>query len=307
MSDLKKTIQKKILEPYNNNIFDTILAKVTAYDNLKNRATITFNDPKNTGAITLENVPVQLGSGGFHSAGPFPGDQVWVTFANKSLLQPKIVSLADERYQINTRNKLQHKKQGSYLTDRISNINDYNNNNDFSDINPMYKKWLDIGNTDTGKYMDYNSEPIAELINSMMNVSYYDTAEPGITHPNNSSTIKIRNNGVIDIFVATNQGIRIDPSNSTINIYGLKENHNVNELDITADEKIKVETKGSMCVNSDTSLLKTKESKVETSLWKVNSTGDISVTSDKNIILEAKENITIKSANILINGNVIKK
>jgi hypothetical protein len=40
--------------------------------------------------------------------------------------------------------------------------------------------------------------------------------EPSLLHPFNTSLIKIRNNGMIDLFVSFNQGIRIDPGQKTI-------------------------------------------------------------------------------------------
>lgn len=42
--------------------------------------------------------------------------------------------------------------------------------------------------------------------------------EPAVTHPFNTSTVKIRNNGMVDIFVGTDQGIRVDPHSKTVNI-----------------------------------------------------------------------------------------
>lgn len=45
-----------------------------------------------------------------------------------------------------------------------------------------------------------------------------EVEEPAIIHPFNTSSVKIRNNGMIDCFVATNQGIRIDPHSKTVNI-----------------------------------------------------------------------------------------
>ena len=41
--------------------------------------------------------------------------------------------------------------------------------------------------------------------------------EPAVIHPFNTSTVKVRNNGMIDMFVATDQGNRIDPYSKTVN------------------------------------------------------------------------------------------
>ena len=108
MSNFKKAILDKVVLPHSVQNFDTVLAAVYSYDNITNRANVTFQDPKGVGFINLENVPVQLSGGGIKSSGPFSGDQVVVTFANKSPLSPKITALVDEQYQIVTRQKTKH-------------------------------------------------------------------------------------------------------------------------------------------------------------------------------------------------------
>lgn len=41
-------------------------------------------------------------------------------------------------------------------------------------------------------------------------------AEPALIHPSNTSVVKIRDNGMIDIFVGTDNGLRIDPNSRTV-------------------------------------------------------------------------------------------
>lgn len=43
--------------------------------------------------------------------------------------------------------------------------------------------------------------------------------EPALIHPHNSSIVKIREEGIIDVFVGTDNGIRIDPKNKSINFF----------------------------------------------------------------------------------------
>jgi hypothetical protein len=43
-------------------------------------------------------------------------------------------------------------------------------------------------------------------------------SEPALIHPLNSSTVKIRENGTIDVFVGTDNGIRIDPKEKMISV-----------------------------------------------------------------------------------------
>lgn len=43
-------------------------------------------------------------------------------------------------------------------------------------------------------------------------------AEPALIHPNNTSVVKLRDNGAIDIFVGNDNGIRVDPNERSIQI-----------------------------------------------------------------------------------------
>lgn len=42
-------------------------------------------------------------------------------------------------------------------------------------------------------------------------------SEPALIHPDNKANIKLRDNGIIDIYSKNHQGIRIDPSTQTLN------------------------------------------------------------------------------------------
>lgn len=46
---------------------------------------------------------------------------------------------------------------------------------------------------------------------------YPKTAEPALVHPFTNSIVKMRDSGTIDIFVGTDNGIRVDPGSRTIN------------------------------------------------------------------------------------------
>ena len=80
----------------------------------------------------------------------------------------------------------------------------------------------------------------------------------GIYNPVSSSVIKIADNGVINIFVETNTGIKIDPTNKTIEILGNNvctktENWSVitNSINIKASDKITI-TARELELNVDT-------------------------------------------------------
>ena len=50
-------------------------------------------------------------------------------------------------------------------------------------------------------------------------VPYPGFSEPAIIHPIHKSVVKLRENGMIDVFVDKNTGIRIDPETASINFF----------------------------------------------------------------------------------------
>lgn len=93
---------------------------VTSYNNIMNRASVEVDNRYGVGKRVLNGVPVQLGAGGVHSAGPFVGSEVWITFIGGNVYYPRIVSLADENYQYNTRETLRHKRKGALIPDSLT-------------------------------------------------------------------------------------------------------------------------------------------------------------------------------------------
>lgn len=65
---------------------------------------------------------------------------------------------------------------------------------------------------------DKDSDPIADIKKELDKAKFYSLAEVGITHPYNTSSVKVKNNGMVHIFTATNQGIIVDPKTMTINL-----------------------------------------------------------------------------------------
>ena len=89
----------------------------------------------------------------------------------------------------------------------------------------MMNDWIDENNTNQNKYnndlWDYhNADIIDDIINCISKITKYTDKEEGVTNLDTKSTIKLRENGDIDIFVANNIGIRINKSNKRIDIYG---------------------------------------------------------------------------------------
>jgi len=78
---------------------------------------------------------------------------------------------------------------------------------------PTTSDWL----KPTSKQMNGPStDPIKTLNDSIEGVPHHTASEAGLIHPFNTSSIKIKDTGMIDIYVATNQGIRVDPKTRSI-------------------------------------------------------------------------------------------
>jgi len=58
--------------------------------------------------------------------------------------------------------------------------------------------------------------PINSLEKKADEVRFPTSFEPSLSHPYHHSIVKLRDNGIIDIFVGDHQGFRIDPNTETI-------------------------------------------------------------------------------------------
>lgn len=95
-------------------------------------------------------------------------------------------------------------------------------------------------------------------------------AEVALIHPTNSSIVKIRDNGMIDVFVSGNNGIRIDPETKTINLMGncIKEQGGSKlawldsyqawvkgDWKLEVDGDVSISSKGTMTLKSETGIV----------------------------------------------------
>jgi hypothetical protein len=71
---------------------------------------------------------------------------------------------------------------------------------------------------------DYLSRGPIDLNQMNKNIYKYSGTEPGISHPKKDASIKLRDDGCIDIFAGDNVGIRLDPNAGSVNIFGDKVN-----------------------------------------------------------------------------------
>lgn len=209
-NEIKNLITEKIVNPTLSSNFGFNKAEVLYYDNFRNRATIRLVD-KNVGKLELENVPIQIS--GFISNNISVGDLVDVMFINNSPLLPKIIGKCDEGYELYTRESIKHLKQGCLITDNINNVNIE------EELEPLSEQWIDLDNTNNTKYFEYMNKDVEdEAFDLITSLGYYNKNEIGFTNPFNKSTIKVDNHGNILLFNGTNNGIKINLNNSSIDI-----------------------------------------------------------------------------------------
>lgn len=226
MGIIKDTLKKQIDE--NNKIqFNDTTATVVEYNPVLNVASIRFRNPNGEGTFYRENVSIANTLGGLTGAGIFPGQPCTITFLNNNVYTPVITGFINSQYANKTSSD-----QGAYLIDSaIMNINKP------KQISPMIQNWVDISNTDASKYKnqihDYTNTDSANLLHNLLNsLNKFKNTEQGITNLHTKSTIKLKENGDIDIFIANNIGIRISKVDKSINLYG-KVKINGQEIDLS--------------------------------------------------------------------------
>lgn len=113
-------------------------------------------------------------------------------------------------------------------------------------------------NEDLIKYTlgDDTQDPIKMIEDLIDKAPFFTEDEPGLYHPSTSSVIKLRNNGMIDIFVGTNQGIRIDPNTKTLNMFTNNEKHHIGNMNVWANESVSFDVKKQMSITAAQLLLK---------------------------------------------------
>ena len=238
--NFKEQLIQNIITPNMSNKLSNAIGQVIEYDSMKNLASVFIKSLNGKENYNLDNVPVQLSGGGVHSTPLSYGDMVYIQFNNNYIFQPKIIGFADECYQINTRKKEKHLRKGSLIsTQEIIE----------GDIEPSYKEWVNYNNS-YDKYISYRDEdPIKNISDLMSQKGYFNNKEVGIYNTKSSAVVKVKDNGVIDIFTSTNVGIRINPLNKTVEMFGnsstKSNNWSVlsNNVEIKASENISISSK----------------------------------------------------------------
>ena len=221
MGLIRNTIQEQV-NNNNRQYFEPSSGTIISYDKVNNVACVQFLNPYGDGYMRRENVPVSQALGGITSHGVQPGQKCSLTFVNGNIFSPVITGILSSTFYQKT-----NKDQGAYLVDSAI----LNTDIQVVEISPMYKQWIDLENNDSTKYVNQISpfdtfDLISKYFSMMSDMNHYSDTEQGITHMNTKSTIKLKDNGDIDIFVSNNVGIRISQENGQISLYGFDININ---------------------------------------------------------------------------------
>lgn len=239
MGIIGNSIQKQIDKSNTQQYFQSV-GTVLDYDLATNTAEIRFSNPNGEGSLTRKNVRLSSTLGGNTNSGLYPGCKCLIHFINGNIWNPIITGVIDNFYDSKTCSD-----QGSCLVNPEIKQIEFPEN-----FVAMSEDWTDYNNQDESKYIndfgDYSSQDITEQAHEMINeLDKYSATEQGMTNLKTKSTIKLCDNGDIDMFVANNIGIRISKKNHRIYFYGWDINLNgeYDLLEIIEQYKCKCEEK----------------------------------------------------------------
>lgn len=311
MGELGDAILKKIVMPEVRKRSSNTIGRIINYSQETNLADIKYTHPNSKSETLATDIKVKLDNG-FCTAGPFPGDLVSISFYENNPSNPIIERVLDNDFKENTFNeKYSHDKQGSFYPfkpDDNFNATNYEDIKEKPNINNYNNK------TENSKRI-YNTEkqPIELMKKKLEMVDKFYEAEVGMVHPFNHSHIHVRDNGIIDVFAETNNGIRIDPIEQSINYYSnlirMKANdlvayiynnatYNVtNKLEFNSKNEIIINGKNKITVNSDGTLdINVSDGiRINGNNFNINSRGNIDINSNGSMNLKSKGNMNFNA------------
>lgn len=214
MSLIKNSLKEQINN--NNRIqFTDTTGIILNYDKTTETCKIKYLNPNGDGYIYRGDVNIANINGGLSCGGISAGTKCSISFINNNIYNPVITGIQDSYY--SERNCTD---QGAYLADdevwkvgtpeHIIAMNLDWINDDYSGIEKYQN--------DSSRFADTNvNQQSMDLITSL---DKYEDEEVGITNLKNKSTVKLRDNGDIDIFTSANTGMRICKDTGNIKFYG---------------------------------------------------------------------------------------
>lgn len=212
MSLIKDSLQKQI-ENNNRLQFSDTTGTILSYDKTTETCTIKYLNPNGDGYMYKNGVTMSNISGGVSPSGIFPGQKCSISFINNNIYCPVIRGVIDSYY--SERNS---KDQGAYIAD-----DDVWKTGTPEHIIAMNLDWID-DNPNLSKYENdgsrYNNIDIDEKsMDLVTSLDKIDADEVGIVNLKNKASVRLKDNGDIDVFTENNIGIRICKSTGNIKLY----------------------------------------------------------------------------------------
>lgn len=229
MGIIKNALQEQISSNSLQQVSDTT-GIILSYSITSNTASIRFDNPNGDGVMYRKNVKVSNTMGAVSGSGITSGQACSISFIGNNIHNPVITGMLGNNYMQKTTSD-----EGAYILDSsISKIEEV------EDITPMVEDWIDTDNENSSKYntdlKDYTGiDATEQSSNSIQSIDRYTTKDQGITNLDTKSTVKLKENGDIDIFVSGNLGIRISPNDNSVNVYGTFKINN-KTLDMDSEE-----------------------------------------------------------------------
>lgn len=230
MSAIKNSIQQQINN--NNRIqFSDTTGTILSYDKTTETCRIKYLNPNGDGYMYRGNVQTANSSGGVASGSFYAGQKCLISFINDNIYNPVISGVAQSYY-----SERSNSDQGAYIAnDEVYKVGTPEH------IIAMDTDWIDDSNSDLSKYENDSARYTdTDVDNTSMDLvttlDKYDDTEVGLTNLSNKSTVKLRDNGDIDIFTSNNTGLRICKTGN-IKFYGTDIEF-TNQTDETTDKSI---------------------------------------------------------------------
>lgn len=130
-----------------------------------------------------------------------------------------------------------------------------------------------------------DANPMSEILERLEHKYHFRAEEPGLYHPTEKGTVKIRNTGAVEIFADQDTGMRVDPDTQTINAFANHYKANLHHMT-------------EWLTGNSTSYIKGN--------LKIKTTGTTDIYSGKDIRIEGKKGLQIyidKDEKVIIGGN----
>ena len=247
MSVIKNSLKNQIND-YNRTQFNDVTATILEYDRTSGTCKIKYPNPNGEGYIYRGDVITSTDTGGMSSGNFYPGQQCLISFINNNVYNPIITGISNSFYQ-----EKNCTDQGAYIADdEIWKVSTQEH------ITAMNLDWIDDKNEDLSKYENDNASymhlNIASIaLDLITTLDKFLDHEVGMTNMKTKSTVKLRDNGDIDLFSRNNTGIRIC-ENGNIKIYAndLEFTNTLNEMtDHSLTSKTPVARIMKMCLAYD--------------------------------------------------------